>query len=245
MIADLNRIKKRIPRLLLIAVTVIIIVIIEALVIGISKDPLPGDTFNSGLKGGMGCCACLFGLYEINFVYGDAFKAKTIQKAIGNGISRPKLICAAWLETILLLAIDLLIATVFCSLVGFIGAPGYGIRHIAALLVYDFGSWFQIAAAAAVASIFFFANQSIGVGVLVYLAVSLGLISVLVRYGGALLKLEKLHLESYELNQAANVFIARLELGSIHLQSMVIVLLYIILSYIVTVGLFGKRELDF
>ena len=244
-VSDLKRIAKRVPRWILAGLTLIVPVVICLVIMLTAKEPTTGSSYATIAKTALSLCIMLFGLYEIVYVYGDDFKAKSMQIAIGSGISRPRVVTSKWLLVMILVAADTFVLTILLTIVGAIFSAGFAMTDFAGMLYCGSGTWLMTVAIIGLASIVMFAAQAIGLGVLLYLAVQCGLIEQILDLITSIAKLEKLHLSSYELYSMCELFEARLELGNIHFASLIGIIIYMAASFLLSITVFKHKELEF
>lgn len=192
--------------------------------------------------------AVFFGLFEMLAVFSEDFKVKTMQVAIGLGVTRNKVVICKLLETIILLFLDciviLLLTLATGSALGASIAPVVMKDLVLALLVK------VILAQAVVVSltmIVMFMIQSTILSLFVYILIGMGtiylLLSILPMFG--LTWLENLNLGRLTLSYHVGAFYSRLALGTFDFISFLVIVLYLAIGVFATCKLFQKSELDF
>lgn len=243
--ADLLRLFKRVQRDILIVLSIAATVVILCVMATMGKDPTLGNDYASQIKGAIGLLGFVFGLLEIIYIYGDDFKAKSMQIAIGSGISRRRIVNSKWVIMMIMVAIDLIILTIALLITAPFVSIGFSMKSVLEIIACVFYTWLSIISSVGAVAILFFAAQGIGLGVLLYIGLQFGLFTKMLDIASALLKIEKWHLSSYELTSLNNVFGARLELGNISFPSLIGILIYMVLSFVITEVIFRHRELEF
>lgn len=189
-----------------------------------------------------------FGLFEMIAVFSEDFKVKTMQVAIGLGVSRNKVVVCKLLETIILLVLDCIVIVLLTLAIGTVLgvsiAPAILMDVVIALVVKG------ILAQAAVSSltmIVMFVTQSTILSIFVYMLLGLGVVnlvlSLLPMFGVTML--ESLNLNRLTLSYQVGAFYTRAILGSFDAAAFLVVAVYTVIGIFCTCKLFGKRELDF
>ena len=244
-IADLKRLVKRVPRWIIIGLGIVLPVIILCVMSITSDEPMTGSGYATSAKVALQFCGLLFGLFEISYIYGDDFKAKSMQIAIGSGISRRRIVNTKWVTTMIVVAFDLIALAIPLIITGFFTSHGFSATDIGGILLCGVSTWLTNISVVGVCAILIFAMQGTGLGVLLYLAIQFSLFEKILDMISSLCHIERFHLSSYELCSLNNVFAARLELGRIHFSSLLGILIYMAISFVLTVLIFRKRELEF
>ncbi|MBP3646003.1 MAG: hypothetical protein J6K55_06225 [Clostridia bacterium] len=192
--------------------------------------------------------AVFFGLFEMLAVFSEDFKVKTMQVAIGLGVTRNKVVICKLLETIILMVLDciviVLLTLVTGSVLGASIAPAVMMDLVLALLVK-----FLLAQAVVVSitMIVMFMTQSTILSLFVYILTGLGTIYLLLSFMPmfGLTWLENLNLGRLTLSYNIGTFYSRLVLGSFDFLAFLIVIVHLAAGIIATCKLFQKSELDF
>ena len=192
--------------------------------------------------------AVFFGLFEMLAVFSEDFKVKTMQVAIGLGVTRNKVVICKLLETIILMVLDciviVLLTLVTGSVLGASIAPAVMMDLVLALLIK-----FLLAQAVVVSitMIVMFMTQSTILSLFVYILTGLGTIYLLLSFMPmfGLTWLENLNLGRLTLSYNVGAFYSRLALGSFDFVSFLIVIAHLAAGIIATCKLFQKSELDF
>ena len=239
--ADMHRIFTRIPRyiVLLVAYAAIFFTITQ------TSDEKTVYEFISSFASYVNFLFGIIGLIEFVYVYGDDFRAKTMQIAIGTGISRLRVILTKWAEIAILMLIDMLVM----ALVIIIAAATNGVTLTPDItgqfFVLLFFGVIKVIGSVGFTMIFVFWMNNTSVGMLIYLATVSEIIGHLF---SALLDadfLKNLHISGYTFSGLLQLSRARLMLGSFNLWYNLGIILYLAAFFFLTCLVFRKRELEF
>ncbi|MDO4530430.1 MAG: hypothetical protein Q4C06_00480 [Bacillota bacterium] len=240
--ADLKRIMVRLPRVMMTLCVYAVLLIVVAVTYYTGWSSV---NFIKNIQQYIGMVPVALGLIELIAVFSDDFKAKTMQVAIGLGISRTKVVLCKLIEMIVLAVVDAIIFAVLALGAAFILDAGLNPEQIR-----EFGASISMMAISCVAytsltMIVMFYNQGTGLGRIVYLALSGGVVSLAITLIGLLKYLEALHLDSYTLTHFLSVAKARWVIGAPDIKPFIAILIYVAVSTAITAFLFRKRELEF
>lgn len=240
--ADLSRIFKRVPRI----ITMLFLLAIDVVVFWNGKKSTnTGVDIANVLTTILKWLPAVIGFIEIGYVFGDDFKGKTAQIAIGIGVSRRAVVICKWLEMIILGAIDTLVIIVVAVLTTSLTGVPIPSEMAGEVTICGVMAVLSVAGYTAMVLPVFFMAQGVALGNLVYLLLSTQLFMKLVGYIGSIQKIAWMHLSNYTLSNCLNVLRSRLILGSLHYESLLGIAVYIVLYLIVTVRLYRKLELEF
>lgn len=187
----------------------------------------------------------IIGLYEILRVFGDDFKGKTAQIAIGIGVSRHKVIFAKWLEMIILYTLDTLIILglhfIICFVFGIVFTPAM----LGEAVIFYLVSVITLAAYVAILLPILFASQGVTLAVIFYLLTASTGVARLIKFLGGLPFLMKWHPYSYTLDNCLNLVRTRAILGALNPTAITGVLLYIIIGIGIAIFIYQRTELEF
>ena len=187
----------------------------------------------------------LFGLVEFGVVIGDDLKAKTMQIAIGTGVSRKKVILAKWFEMIFLTALDM---TVFVAITYVIGRirgvvfDGEPLRDIIILAVF---ALVQLAGAVMLTFIVVFHTMNSNLGTVAYIVTAFGIFGFICEAVITIGPLDQLHLDSYLFSPLLEAAKARMIIGTVSIPHIAGCAAYLVLFYILACAAFKKVELEF
>lgn len=241
--ADLYRLWRRIPRLVMLALVLL----------AVGDIYKPGDNagstildlidmFESTLK----YVPVYFGVIELMYIFGDDFAGKTAQIAIGTGVTRREVVISKWLEVIINTAIDASVMTVMVLIECLIKTHTMPISLVGAVLVHLLVCIMATAAFMSLVLPIMFAMQNITVAFLIYVLLASGLVNKLVDFLSNQIKFIRVyHLGSYTLYNCLNVFRSRLILGSFNITSLIGVTIYVAAALMATILIYNKKELEF
>jgi len=200
----------------------------------------------NGLVGWLPVAGMLIAVIEIAYVYGDDFKARTMQIAIGSGLPRQKVVHAKWLEFMIIAIVDVFIYVSIYLLIGIVFQGTEGGFDVKTLLVDMFIQWLTMTASIGCVMFIMFINQGIVLAMLVYIILVLG--DGITMFLGKILEalnLTKYHIESYFLSTMLDTFGARLILGHFSWFNALGILIYMMIGFALASILFKKKELEF
>lgn len=191
--------------------------------------------------------AMFLGMCDILAVFSQDFKAKTMQVAIGRGISRSQVVAVKLIDVVLLVFTDLMVLGVLTTALSFIvGAPLTGsqlLEHFIDFIVL----WLDCAGYTAVVLPLLFHLQSMLIPILIYLVFSGRLVYYILRmftfWGPEWM--QKLHLESYTLDAFLDVLKTHWIMGRINVGALIGIVVYFVLGYLAAAVIFRRQELEF
>lgn len=188
----------------------------------------------------------MLGVIEIFAVYGDDFKAKSMQAAIGVGISRKKIVFGKMIEVAILALVDIVVGVLIMIAFG-CGVFRTEIRpeQVGEICAMYFSAWLYIMACASLAIILAFAVQGAALSAILYLLFVLEVVDGAISSLLNLKWIRELHLDQFQLTNLLDVFKARLILGTFRWGEFIGILIYFVIGFVVTMLLFEKRELEF
>ena len=240
--ADLKRILFRAPRIIL---TLLVYAVFAAVTAFTYYTSWSSINFVKNAQTYIEFLPILLGLVEMIAVFADDFRAKTMQVAIGLGISRAKVVFCKLIEAAVLVAIDLaVLAAIVLGASSYLKA-GLSPSQTNELLICLTMAGVSTISYISLTMILMFYNQSTGLGRILYLLLAVGIVSAAVSLIGIIEFLEPLRLESYTLSNFLSVARARWIVGTFDVKSIIGILAYIAGSTGLTIFLFRKRELEF
>ena len=241
--ADLRRIYRRLPRLILLALIYIIVTaaFADALSAGEIKAATLMIIFEHYV---LGYFPLVIGLVEMSVLYSDDFRAKTMQQAIGMGISRTQVVLCKLLDMAVLMLVDILVFGAAILAAGGIWGAGAMAGVTAEFLLSLLSAWLKSVAYASLAMTLAFYTQNALFSMLVYIALASGVANTMLGMALGMKSLAPLHLSRFLLTAQANVFYTHALLGSFDLGSLLAVLIYIGAGAFVSSWLFKNVELE-
>lgn len=242
--ADLYRIFSRVSRYVLLAVFYLV-------TIGILNYVILSNHLNSiGIVSNIAFVytagALVPGIIELMTVFAEDFKAKTLQIAIGGGLSRTRVVLAKLLEFVLLAVLDLLVlALCIIACAALTGNP-FQASQVYQVLIYVFGYLMNMIIPAAFTMIPMFYSQSFGMAAIFYLVIFVDPFSFVMSLFSTDEIVLRLHIN--ELPYSSLVRVVNTQLGlqaSFPAVQILGLFVYLIAAYLLTVMTFKKRELEF
>lgn len=190
--------------------------------------------------------ALILGVVEIQNVFADDFHAKTMQIAIGLGISRPKVVLVKLIDFAVLSLVDSLVMMVLFIL----GGTACGIHlmgdQIYMLVISAIGNALYMTIAASLTMIPVFYLQSTALALLIFLVITVDPVSIILSMFSTKEIVVNLHLLELPYSVVANTLTTQLSLrNAVPIPQLIGVIAYLAASYGLTVLAFHKRELDF
>ena len=243
--ADVKRILKRsshlFSMLLLFAIYVIALFLTN-------RGQVTPVTLVSSACGMLDWIVIFIGLFEMIAVFSEDFKVKTMQVAIGLGVSRNKIVLCKLIEAAILMVLDCIAVVLLTMGVG--AALGANIpMDVLTTLNNTLLVKCILAQVASVSltMIVLFVTQSTILSIFVYVLVSAGVVNMLLSVLPMLgvTWLENLNLNRLTLSYHIGSFYTKLVLGSFEVVSFLVIAAYTAAGIFGTCKLFSKRELDF
>lgn len=239
--ADMYRLWTRIPRYIVLLISFAIMFLI---LLFMAKDQTIYQITTLLTKSITYACPSL-GLIEYIFVFGDDFKAKTMQIAIGTGVKRRHVISAKWLEVIVLCIIDYVILLGLILMVCGIRGVKLDIEPVIDVVILLFWGLVKTTGCIGITMILVFAFNTTAMGMLLYLAALVGLPGIIVSLLLDSKWLVKFGLSKYLLENLEKTAASRMLVGTFSYGYYVGILIYFAIFYVVTWLLFKKKELEF
>ena len=244
--ADLYRIFHQVFRYIWVGLCIAILVAIQ--LTSAVKNDLNAIGFAASVHGCIVAAAVICGVGELAAVFSDDFRAKTMQIAIGNGVSRRHVVLAKLLEMIFLFLLDLLVLTLLLILGGVVVMGlSFTAHPIRQMLVEVFSSALTATLCADVTMILLFYTQKSGFAPILYLVLYVDPVNLILRsfleYNEVALRL---HLGDFTMTSLVGAINTQLGLGaSFPAKQIILMVIYIVAVYAITCAVFNKRELDF
>ena len=188
------------------------------------------------------------GLFEMIAVFSEDFKVKTMQVAIGLGVSRNKIVICKLVEVAILLVLDCIVLTLLT--VGMAPVMGFSIPLVVLkdlILTLLVKCLIAQVACVSLTMIVLFVTQSTVLSIFVYVFISAGVLHMLLTFMPmfGMTALESLNLHRLTLSYFVGAFHTRILLGTFDIPTFIGIVIYLVAGIFATYKLFGKRELDF
>ncbi len=242
--ADLSLIFRRVQRYL----TVALMLAAELIYFAFIQKTLNWNSVNfvSTLSMALSVMPVLMGLFEMSFVFSEDFRAKTMQVAIGCGISRRQVVLAKLLEFSVLLLTDILAMLLLAFGFGFVSGIRLLPEQLLEIFCWGFCEWLSSVVLASMTMILLFRFQKAGMSLLLYLVLGIDPIHMILDFLAMSNSLAaRLNLSRFSYGALNDLFRSRLILSQFDILSFIGIMIYIIGAYALTCLLFRKQELEF
>lgn len=203
-------------------------------------------TFQVSVSGFTSTLPIFFGLLVFIAVFSVDIKAKTMQVAIGTGLSRAEVVLSKFAEVCIVTVAGIFMFIVLTFMSAVVTGAGISASQFVEILKYFLTAAIQIMGYNSIAMIILFATQSPLVGTLSYLALSTYLVIIALSF---LLELKIFKgisfLSDYFFSELVIKAGIQFVLGTFNIGCYIGILAYIAGAVAVTVLLFRKRELEF
>lgn len=257
--ADLSRIFKRAPRIVLLLISFAVFCLAIFIYVSVTKvlaDPAfeelglgivnPTSHVYGAIVQIAGYAMGLFGLFELIYVFSDDFRAKTAQIAIGVGVGRFKVILSKLIDLLVLLVVDMIVLLGLSFLMSMLLGATMSMPQL-----LDLGKQMVVGmvlsnlAYSALLFILLFPTQSMTLGILGFLALNFHIVSGIVSLSNHVSALEKLNLSRYTLTTFLGKIGDMAEGAALDIVPFLAVAAYIAVSLLITHLLYRNKELDF
>lgn len=243
--ADMHRITRRVPRIVIV-VLILVIAAVNMLSNAVS-DQLNSIGFMAQIPFLFTIVGAIFGMVEIMSVFSDDFRAKTMQVAIGLGVSRRHVVLAKTIEYALLNLVDMLVLS--GMLMGGTAAVGIGLSgdDVYQILVRAFFAMINSVIPAMFTMIPIFYLQGTGLAAVLFLVFYIDPLAQVISFGFSMNEIViRLHLNELPYTAMANNALNAITLHtSFPLKQLLGLVIYIVAAYVLTALVFNKRELEF
>ncbi len=178
-------------------------------------------------------------------VFGDDIKSKTMQSAIGYGVSRTKLLIARFLEIILIMIVIMLILIAEMLVITLIFKVPMTGNQSFLNAVKDLGiSALESACYIAIAMIAVFWTQSMALAQTLYLCLMFGVVDMLISMTSFIPFLSKHHIDLGKYTVSGLIDTARSGVSYAPVMWVVVVAAYIVLPLVISAAVFRRKELS-
>ena len=240
--ADFYRIFGRVSRYITLAV---LFVAFGAFLYVVSDGSTPYELVETLTKA-MNIAICpVFALVEYGVVYSDDMKAKTMQIAIGTGISRKKVIFTKWLEIVILTALDVIVVLGIAFVISILRGSVFSGEPLRDVFVLTGFSLLKVAGAAAITSILLFRTMNATLGLVLFILSAFDILYFLASALVTIGPLEALHLDQYLFTSFLEAAKSRAVIGTFSIPHFAGIAAYLAAFYLLACLAFKKVELDF
>lgn len=244
--ADLYRIFHQVFRYIWVILCIVVAVALH--LNSAMKNDLNAVGFAASVHSYITVVSVICGIGELSAIFSDDFRAKTMQIAIGSGVSRRHVVLAKLLEMAFLILLDLLVTFLLMILSGvlFMGIS-FTAHPIQQMLVNVLTGALTAVLCADVTMILLFYTQKTGFAPLLFLVLFIDPIQQIFRWFLSTNEtFLRLHLGDYTMSALTGTINTQLGLGaSFPAKQLIVILVYIVAVYFITCLVFKKRELDF
>ena len=244
--ADLYRIFHQVFRYIWVILCIVVAVALH--LNSAMKNDLNAVGFAASVHSYITVVSVICGIGELSAIFSDDFRAKTMQIAIGSGVSRRHVVLAKLLEMAFLILLDLLVTFLLMILSGvlFMGIS-FTAHPIQQMLVNVLTGALTAVLCADVTMILLFYTQKSGFAPLLFLVLYWDPINILFKtFFSTNETFLRLHLGDYTMSALTGTINTQLGLGaSFPAKQLIVILVYIVAVYFITCLVFKKRELDF
>lgn len=237
----------------LIICMIIMIVMAILIAVGLRVLPMFSDNPSDFYISGIGNFSSFFsplliGIPIFSAIYTDDFKSRSMQIAIGRGVSRPKMMLARFIETIILVVewhVIFTIVAVICGLID--GASG---SLMASCIGTVWTSSIKMIVFLSLSLLFVYGTQNPTTGLVFYIIFVANVLDIVFTFIDMIpfLQDNNIELSKFFPGSACNNFINAISEGdALHAFSwgIGVVVGYIILPLIISIQIFKKKELEF
>ena len=238
--ADMSRILKKISHWVMVAIVLYFI-----------ADSARTDTMEVGfdiadmIKSAFKFIPVPCGFFAIVYVFGDDFKGKTAQVAIGIGISRVQVVMAKWIETVLLTAIDTAIWITGAVVSSLLSNGAITISVMPEILLTGLMSVIATSVYIAFAMMIMIPSRGTTFALLIFIFMSTGMIAKGLGYLVLFEPIQKLHVINMLPTNLINACRSRMILGSFAMLQWFALIAEIALFLFITILIYRKQELEF
>lgn len=192
-----------------------------------------------------GMLPIFFGLLVFIAVFSADFKTKTMQVAIGTGLSRAEVVLSKAVEVFVITIAGIVLIGVVVLLAGVVTGVGMNATHAMEIINSLWMKGVAIISYNYIAMILIFFTQKPGVGTMCYIALATPVVEILVSVINDIKLIKELDIRRFYLASLIDTAHTRLILGTFDIASFIGIAAYIMAGVAVTILLFRKRELEF
>ena len=192
-----------------------------------------------------GMLPIFFGLLVFIAVFSADFKAKTMQVAIGTGLSRAEVVLSKAVEVFVITIAGIVLIGVVVLLAGVVTGTGMSATQAMEIINSLWVKGVAIISYNYIAMILIFFTQKPGIGTLFYIALATPVVEILISLINDIKLIKELDICRFYLANLIETAHTRLILGTFDIASFIGIVAYIMAGVAVTILLFRKRELEF
>ncbi len=185
-------------------------------------------------------------LIDYMVVIGDDFRAKTMQTAIGRGVSRMQVVWAKIIMIAFFLLMDILLLGAIVIGMSYIPAVALSMGQIGEIFLYGLTNGFIYMGYVLFSLPFAFFTQNSAIGFFSYAVFSMGIVKQILELILSMVPVIKdMNLEEYFYSYCTSALQARIMVGGFEPFYLGAILLWLLVVLFVTWILFRKKELEF
>lgn len=240
--ADLRRIGRRIPRLIVLA---LLYIALAAALVSISKSDVQIFPLMILCEHYViGFLPLVIGTLEMAVILGDDFRARTMQQAIGMGVGRMQIVLTKLLDLAVLMLVDIAVFGAVLFATNGVFQLGMSVDTGRELLLWLVGAWVKSVAYGSLSLILGFYAQNALFAILLYVALASGVANKMLGMALSMKALSALHLGRFLLTTEINAFFTHALLGYFDPVSLIVVLIYVAGGAVAASYLFKSIELE-
>lgn len=241
--ADLHRLKTRIPRWIILGIYFLILIRVFWKMAG--ETSTTAYDISSIFTQIITWTAPVLGMIELIFVYGDDFKAKTMQIGIGHGIKRRHIVLAKLIEYMITCCFDVMALFILNVCISGIRGVTLGSQFIGDMLLVAVFALVKLFATVESVMVLMFFVQSSAIANILFIAIAYGAFGFIFGMLQNIKMFKNIPFSQYMLMKLIDVVKARALIGLIALPQLLGVIIWLLALYVGTCILFEKRELEF
>ncbi len=241
--ADILRVQRK-KGLIIMSIIIMLIIAIAGIVARTSGDKGP-DRFFLILSATLGFNTLMLGIPVFNAVLGDDFKSKSMQTAIGHGLSRDKLILARLIEIIVIVIEAYIVFLLGILIFGLIG--GVDMKTIGDTIQTNLDEILCIIGFSAVSMIFVYGTQNGVLGLVFYILLGASVFDIIISAISLLpfLRDTDFNLGDYVISGMATKVVQASSFGTGALWFLAFLVFWVALPTFIAMQIFKNKELDF
>ncbi|MCR5544307.1 MAG: hypothetical protein K6F55_09200 [Eubacterium sp.] len=241
--ADTLRVQRK--KSYIIMTSIILLLFIVACIVSRASGSKGPERFELIINGVMNFSSLLLGIPVFSAVLGDDFRSKSMQTAIGRGLSREKLILARLFEIVIIVVEAYIIFYLGILILGLIG--GVPMSQIGDLIVNISKGIFVIIGFTSVSMIFVYLTQNGTLGLVFYILLGANVFDLLITLSSLLpgLRNTDINIGDYAISgMVGNAFYAS-SFGKGLIWMIAFLVCWVALPTFIAIQIFKKKELDF
>lgn len=241
--ADILRVQKK-KSLIIMSIIITLIIVTAGLVARASAEN-GSERFYLILSLALGFNTLMLGIPVFSAVLGDDFKSKSMQIAIGFGLSREKLILARLIEIVIIVIEAYIVFFIGILIFGLVG--GVDMKTIGETITSCFDDILSIIGFTTVSMIFVYGTQNGVLGLVIYILLGASVFDIIISAASLLpfIRDTDINLADYVISGMSMKVIQASSFGSGALWLIAFLVFWIALPTFIAMQIFKNKELDF